>query len=252
MRRVRSTDGAMIAVDSSGSGPALVLVTGAFTDRSSSRTLASGLAERFTVYEFDRRGRGDSDQGGQYAIEREVEDLAAVIEAAGGAAYGFGHSSGGALILEAAARGVPLWAVVVYEPPFTIGPNDDLADELDDLAAAGQNGEACERFLALFTPQPVIDQMKAGPHWARMTGYASTLSHEVRLSNNGAVPVDRLGKITVPVLALAGGNSPAWAREVVDAIAEAVPSGQSRVLADQTHGVADAALIPVLQEVFNR
>jgi pimeloyl-ACP methyl ester carboxylesterase len=122
MQRVRSADGTMIAVDRSGQGPALVLITGAFTDRSSTKALASGLAERYTVYVFDRRGRGDSDQGGPYAIEREVEDLAAVIDAADGSAYGFGHSSGGALALEAAARGVPLRAVVVYEPPFTTGP----------------------------------------------------------------------------------------------------------------------------------
>jgi pimeloyl-ACP methyl ester carboxylesterase len=241
----------MIAVDRSGQGPALVLITGAFTDRSSTKTLASGLAERYTVYEFDRRGRGDSDKGRPYAIEREVEDLSAVIDAAGGSAYGFGHSSGGALALEAAARGVPLRALVVYEPPFTTGPNDDLADELDELAAAGHNSAASERLLALFTPQPVIDQMKTGPYWAHMTAYASTLPHEVRLSNNGTVPTDRLANITVPVLALAGGDSPAWARDVANAIARAVPNGQSRVLADQAHGVADAVLIRVLQEVFN-
>lgn len=198
MKRVRSTDGTMIAVDRSGHGPALVLITGAFTDRSSTEALASGLAERYAVHQFDRRGRGDSDQGGPYAIEREIEDLAAVIDAAGGPAYGFGHSSGGALVLEAAARGLPLRGVVVYEPPFTTGPNDDLADALDDLAAAGHNSEASERFLALFTPQPVIDQMKTGPYWAHITPYASTLSHEIRLSNNGTVPADRLAKITAP------------------------------------------------------
>jgi pimeloyl-ACP methyl ester carboxylesterase len=84
-----------------------------------------------------------------------------------------------------------------------------------------------------------------------MTAYASTLSHEVRLSNNGAVPAVRVAKITVPVLALAGGASPAWARQVAEAIAHAVPNGQSRVLADQSHGVADAVLIRLLQEVFN-
>jgi pimeloyl-ACP methyl ester carboxylesterase len=244
MQRVRSKDGTMIAMDRSGRGPALVLITGACTDRSSTKALASGLAERYTVYEFDRRGRGDSDQAGPYAIEREVEDLAAVIDAAGGSAYGFGHSSGGALALEAAARGVPLRAVVVYEPPFTTGPNDDLADELDQLAGAGRNSEACARFLALFTPQPVIDRMKTGLYWAHMTADAPTLAHEVRLSNNGTVPTDRLAKITVPVLALAGRDSPAWAREVADALAKAVPNSQSRVLADQPHGVADAGADP--------
>jgi pimeloyl-ACP methyl ester carboxylesterase len=97
----------------------------------------------------------------------------------------------------------------------------------------------------------MIEKMKTGPYWAHMTAHASTLPHEVRLSNNGTVPADRLAKITMPVLALAGGDSPAWAREVADAIAKAVPNGQSRVLADQSHGVDDAVLIRVLQEVFN-
>jgi pimeloyl-ACP methyl ester carboxylesterase len=251
MEKVRSTDGTMIAVDRSGQGPALVLITGAFTNRFSTKTLANGLVERYTVYEFDRRGRGDSDRGGPYAIEREVEDVEAVVDAAGGSAYGFGHSSGAALALEAAARGVALRAVVVYEPPYRSGLSDDLADELDELVAAGRDSEATERFLALFTAQPVIEQMKAGPNWARMTAYASTLSHEVRLTNNGTVPADRLAQINVPVLALAGGNSPRWAREVASAVEKAVPNAQSRVLADQSHGVDDAVLIGVLQEAFN-
>jgi pimeloyl-ACP methyl ester carboxylesterase len=203
------------------------------------------------VYEYDRRGRGDSDEGGAYAIEREIEDLAAVIDAAGGSAYGFGHSSGGALALEAAGRGVPLRAVVAYEPPYTTGPNDELADQLAGLAASGHNSEASERFLAVFTPRPVIEQMKAGPYWPHMTAYAPTLPHEIRLSNNGSIPTERLQKITIPVIALAGGDSVAWAREVADALADIIPGGQSRVLAGQAHGVADEVLIPLLEEFFN-
>jgi pimeloyl-ACP methyl ester carboxylesterase len=112
MNRVKSPDGTTIVLDRSGSGPALVLVVGAFSDRSSTNTLAAGLASQFTVYEYDRRGRGDSTDTAPWAIEREVEDLAAVVAQAGGSAFLFGHSSGSALVLEAAARGVPTRGVV--------------------------------------------------------------------------------------------------------------------------------------------
>ena len=121
METVLSLDGTTIAFDRSGRGPALVLIVGALCDRSSTESLAAGLDPRFTVYEYDRRGRGDSDENGPYSIEREVEDLATLIEAAGGSAFVFGHSSGAALALEAAARGIPMHGLVVYEPPYVEG-----------------------------------------------------------------------------------------------------------------------------------
>jgi len=251
MNSAQSVDGTRIAFDRTGSGPALVLVVGAFSDRTSTKTLASGLGPTFTVYEYDRRGRGDSREAGPYSIQREVDDFAAVIAAAGGSAFAFGHSSGGALVLEAAATGVPLRALAVYEPPYTEGPSHEFAVRLADMAAAGRKSDAAEAFLALMgTPAGVLKQMKAGPYWEHMESFAHTLAYEVGLCNDGSVPVDRLSKISVPALALAGGASPEWAREGAHAIAAAVPNGQARVLEGQGHGVADDVLIPVLKEFF--
>jgi len=226
MEKVQSTDGTAIAFERTGQGPALVLVVGAFCDRSSKKSLAAGLASRFEVYEYDRRGRGDSGDTGPYAIEREVEDLAAVIGAVGGPACVFGDSSGGALALEAAARGVPVQAVAVYEIPYVPGPGSAVADELDFLVGAGRPGAAVERFLTLKgTPPQVLEQMKAGPYWAHMEAFAPSLSREVRLCNDGTVPAERLAAITAPTLALAGGASPAAMRDAATAIAAAVSDG---------------------------
>jgi pimeloyl-ACP methyl ester carboxylesterase len=251
MNRVQSADGTVIAFDHSGQGPAMILVVGAFSDRSSTKSLASRLGSQFTVYEYDRRGRGESGDTAAYSIDREVDDLAAVAEAAGGSAFVFGHSSGGALALEAAARGVPVRKLAVHEPPYTKGPTTEVADELAELVASGRREEAVERFLKLQgMPTAAIDQMKAAPHWDHMQSFANTLPYEVRLCNGGLVPTDRLANINVATLALAGGASPSWARDAARAIAEAVPEGRHRVLEGQGHGVADDVLVPVLTEFF--
>ena len=251
MDKVQSADGTTIAFDRSGAGPALILVVGAFSDRSSTETLASALAANFTVYEYDRRGRGDSGDAAPYSIEREVDDLAAVVTAAGGSAFVFGHSSGGALALEAAASGVPIRGVAVYEPPYTPGPTAEFAAQLAEMAAAGRTSDAAAAFLGLMgTPPAVVEQMKAGPHWEHMAAFAPSLAHEVWLCNDGSVPADRLTKISAPTLVLAGGASPAWAQEVGSTVAGAVPNGRLRVLEGQSHGVADEVLVPVLREFF--
>lgn len=251
MEQVQSADGTSIVFEHSGMGPALVLIVGAFNDRSSTKALASGLASVFTVYAYDRRGRGDSGDTQPYAIEREVEDLAAVIEAAGGSAFVYGHSSGAALALEAAARGIPIRGLAVYEPPYTDGPTDAFAAQLAEMTADGRASDAAAAFLRLMgTPDAVIEQMKSASYWGHMTSFAHTLAYEVLLCNNGLVPADRLAKISAPTLALAGGESPAWAQEGARAIAAAVPRGQARVLEGQSHGVADGILIPVLTEFF--
>ena len=248
---MQSADGTTIAFDRSGSGPALVLVVGAFCDRSSTKTLAAGLASTFTVYEFDRRGRGESGDASPYAVEREVEDLAAVIRAAGGSAFVFGHSSGGALALEAAASGVPIRALVVHEPPYTEGPSYAFAEHLAELNAAGRESDTVVAFLKLMgTPDAAIEQMKSGPYFSHMTSFAGPLVYDIRLCNGGEVPVERLQHISAPTLALAGEKSAGWAADVARAVASAVPNGQSRVLQGQNHGVADEVLIPLLNEFF--
>jgi pimeloyl-ACP methyl ester carboxylesterase len=248
---VRSADGTEIAVDRSGGGPPLVLVVGAFSDRSSTKALAKSLDDSFTVYEYDRRGRGASGNTSPYAVEREVEDLAAVIDAVGAAALVFGHSSGGSLALEAAAAKIPMQALVVHEPPYREGPTVEFAERLENLVADGRPSAATEAFLELVgMPSEAIKQIKAGPQWAHMEKFAPTLSYEVRLCNDGVLPVQRLAGISIPVLALAGETSPPWAHEGAQAIAEAVPHGEARVLEGQSHAVADEVLADVLKNFF--
>jgi pimeloyl-ACP methyl ester carboxylesterase len=253
MQLVRSADGTDIAFDcSGGDGPPVILVGGAFQDRYSMKVVATGLQDAFTVYKYDRRGRGDSGNTRPYAVEREVEDLAAVIEAAGEPAFVFGQSSGGALALEAAARAVPIRALVVNEPPYTDGPTSEFADDLDELVERGRRAEATAAFLELIgTPPTAVAELKAGPSWAHMQAFAPTLSHEIRLCNNGEVPTDRLADVPAPTLALAGETSPAWAHEAARAIAEQVRSGEAQVLAGQGHRIADDVLISVLSGSFS-
>ena len=162
--------GTLIAFEREGRGPAVVLAHGAFADRSASAGLAGLLAERFTVFRFDRRGRGNSGTT-THSVELEVADLAAIVAVAGGSAFAYGHSAGGALVLEAAARGVPLPRIAVYEPPYTVEParladSARLADRLRALVAAGQRGDAVELFLRVAAQLPA----DVAPGWPRTRG----------------------------------------------------------------------------------
>ena len=186
MNTVASADGTTIAYDATGAGPPLVLVVGAFCDRHTTRSLTKVLAPDFTVYEYDRRGRGESGDTAPYAVEREVEDLAAVAGAAGGAPNVFGHSSGAILALEAAARGVPMARLVAYEPPYIIGdtrprPGSDVADRLSALVSDGRRGDAAKLFLteAVGMPAEVVSMIEGSPDWAGMTALAHTLAYDV-------------------------------------------------------------------------
>jgi pimeloyl-ACP methyl ester carboxylesterase len=254
MERAQSADGTRIALDRSGSGPPLVIVLGAFCDRSTSQPLAALLRSSYTVYEYDRRGRGDSDSGFPLSIELEVEDLAAVVTAAAAAPFVYGHSSGGCLALEAAARGVEMRGLAVYEPPYTGdgNPGPEFGRQLDELVAAGRRDEAAERWLAMTgASAPVIESIKSGPGWAHRQALAHTLSEDLRLANNGRVPVDRFARIEVPILAIAGGASPPWAASATATLAGALPRANGRILDGQTHAPADPAVAAVLESFFS-
>jgi pimeloyl-ACP methyl ester carboxylesterase len=250
-----SDDGTSIAYQRSGGGPALVLVVGAFCDRTSTASLAPLLAPQFTVFEYDRRGRGDSGAGGEYATEREVEDLAAVVAAAGGSAFAFGHSSGAVLALEAAARGVPITRLAAYEPPYTAPPgspgDDTLLDAVRARLDAGDPDGAAEAFMAGAGAQPEqVAGARQSPWWPRMRALAPTLVHDLVLCNGGAVPRERLAKIAVPTLAISGGESPPWAARACADVAAAVPAARTRVFEGQTHAAADDVLAPLLTAWF--
>lgn len=250
---VQSADDTTIAFDRSGHGPALILVAGAFCDRSSTKSLAAALGSSFTVYEYDRRGRGDSGDAAAYSIEREVEDLRAVVDAAGGSAFVFGHSSGAALALEAAARVVAMRKLVVYEPPYITdgGQPTDFADQLRRLVASGHRAEAVERFIASTgAPAEVVGMMKSSPYWATMLAIAHTLANDVTLGDSGSAASEWLARVSVPTLAVAGGASPDWAPTAARTIAATAPDAQDRILEGQDHNAPDEVIAPLLREFF--
>jgi pimeloyl-ACP methyl ester carboxylesterase len=251
--RVTSADGTQLAVDRSGSGPPLVIVVGAFCDRSSSRPLAALLDSRFTVYEYDRRGRGDSTDGQPWSAEREIEDLRAVIESVGTAPFVYGHSSGGILALEAAAAGAGMRKLVVYETPYTGdgSPGEAFAEQLDALVAEGRRDEAASRWLAVTgAPAEAIEQIRNGPGWPHMQALAHTLSRDLRLTNGGHVPDARFGRIDVETLALYGGVSAPWAPAAMERVVAAAPHAVARVVHGQHHAPAHEAIAPILHEFF--
>ncbi len=213
MPTVKSKDGTAIAYAEQGSGPALILVGGALGTRAaaSGSELAKMLAGDLTLYSYDRRGRGDSGDTKPYAVEREVEDIEALIEVAGGSAFVYGHSSGAALALEAAARlGGKVKALALYEAPYgsPAGGNgyDDYEPKLNRLLAAGKRGEAVELFMSVVeVPPEMIAGMRKSPGWAAMEAIAPTLAYDAACMNGFIVPYDRAATIQTPTLLMSGG-----------------------------------------------
>jgi pimeloyl-ACP methyl ester carboxylesterase len=252
MMFTESADGTSIAFDRSGSGPSVVIVLGAFCDRSTSKPLAALLAARHTVYEYDRRGRGDSGGGLPLSVDAEVEDLASVLAVTGEPAFVYGHSSGAALALEAAGRGVEMRKLAVYEPPYTgeHDPGPEFGHHLDELVVAGRRDEAAEKWMATTgTPPQMIESIKLTPDRERRQALAHTLSQDLRLVNNGHVPLERL-RLEVPVLAIAGAASPAWARATIATLAGALPHAREEVLDGQHHLPTDSVIAAALEHFF--
>jgi Alpha/beta hydrolase family len=258
---VRSSDGTRIGFDRTGTGPPLILVGGAFQYRAideSTAELVQRLAPFFTVFHYDRRGRGESGDSATYAVEREVEDLDALIGAAGGSSFVFGMSSGGALTLEAAAAGLAITKLALYEPPFAVTQNsfqapDDFLDRLRALNAAGRAGDAVEYFLCagLGMPGEMVAEMRSAPVWHGFEAVAHTLVYDtVLMDGQETLLAERAPTVTAPALLLDGGASPPWAAAAVDALAGILPHAERRTLPGQTHDVAADALAPALEEFF--
>jgi pimeloyl-ACP methyl ester carboxylesterase len=257
IKTVHSADGTTIAYERSGTGPAVILVGGALSSRQSARALADLLAPHFTVYAFDRRGRGDSTDAVAYTVEGEVEDLRALVSAAGGSAFVYGHSSGGVLAIEAAARGVPIAKLAVYEPPYMIDetrrkPPADLVTRVQAAVEAGQPDHAAETFLleAVGFPADVVATTEQSPGWAGMVAVAHTLPYDLALVGDGSMPTARLATIAVPTLVVDGGASPDWARNAVAAVATAIPGARRLTIEGQNHGVTANLLAPALVDFF--
>lgn len=253
---VTSADGTTIAYDRSGHGPALIPVTGAFADRAATRSTAETLARDFTVYAYDRRGRGDSGDAAEYAVERELEDLDALIAEAGGSALLYGHSSGAVLALEAAMTGRPVDRLAAYEPPYIIEGTrprpDDLTGRVTELIATGRRDEAIELFLtdSVELPAEAVAGMRTSPMWEGMRSIAHTLVYDLTVCGDVRVPVDRLAAIGCPTLVLLGEDSPAWFGATTRAVTSAVPDARLTTLGGAGHGAPDDVLAPVLTEFF--
>ena len=258
MNTVTSRDGTTIAYDRSGEGSPLVLVGGALSDRAAAGSLAEVLAPRFTVFAYDRRGRGDSGDTAPYGVEREIEDLEAIVAEAG-SAFVFGHSSGAALALEATARGLPVTKLALYEPPFIVDDGheplpDDYVERLTELAASGRRGDAVEYFLTSGpgVPPEVVAGMRNEPFWPGMEKIAHTLAYDGAVMGDTMsgrpLPADRWASVTVPTLVMDGDQSPAWARNSVAALVDVLPNAERRSLEGQDHGAAPEVLAPVLVE----
>ncbi|MFB9370870.1 alpha/beta fold hydrolase [Kitasatospora albolonga] len=256
---VISSDGTLIACSTTGTGPAVVIVDGALCHRAfgPGSAIADQLAAHHTVHTYDRRGRGGSGDTQPFAVEREIEDLAAVIAAAGGSAHVVALSSGAALALRAATQGVGIARLAVYEPPFS---TDDLQSERfdayrGDLTAAladGRRGDAAVRFMTFAgMPPEVADGMRNAPVWPLFEAVAPTLAHDAEALGTGArVPAEALARITAPVLVVDGGASPELLRAAARAVEAAVPGARRTTLEGQTHEVAAEVLAPALLAFF--
>jgi pimeloyl-ACP methyl ester carboxylesterase len=257
MQTLRSRDGTRIAYETSGTGPALVLVNGGLSDRSAVVPLRPLLDPHFTLFAYDRRGRGDSGDTPPYAPEREFEDLAAVIEAAGAPAFVFAHSSGAILALRAAMSGLPMRRLAVNEPPFIVPgtrpvPPRAIASRIAEHIAANDREEALRIFLVeqVGLPPPALDHLKASPAWPRMIALAHTAAYDSELAADSALPVASLAKLTFPTLVLNGTASFPWIAETARALLQALPNAQAAHLEGQPHSPAPEVLAPALLRFF--
>lgn len=256
MEQVTSKDGTRIAFDRTGDGPTLVLVNGAFNNREMVAEKAAGLGAYFTAVSYDRRGRGDSGDTLPYTVEREVEDLTAVIEAVGGDAYVYGMSSGGALSLVAAVAGAPIAGLAVFEPPYRVpdGPPapDRYLERMTEFGAAGRAADAARLFIveAVGMPAEEFDGLVQSPMWPTFAAMAHTLAYDAMVLGDSAVPEELLGRVPVPTIAFASSASPEWLRGGAQAAGKLVPGAEYREVDGVFHDAPPEVVGPILTEFF--
>jgi pimeloyl-ACP methyl ester carboxylesterase len=265
MSTVTSSDGTTIAYEKVGQGPPVILVDGAFVYRAIdpwAPEFAGLLADKFTVYTYERRGRGNSGDTEPYAIQREVEDLAALIEEAGGSAFVVALSSGGVLALDAAAAGLPITKLAVYEAPVIVDDSrparpDDYLAEAKALIADGKKGDAIALALtkAVGIPPEFVEGMRAQPFFPMMEAVGHTVAYDGEimegLMSGKPLPADRFNASTVPTLVLYGAGSESWVASGAAAIGEQLTHAEVHGLEGQTHEIAASALAPVVEKFFS-
>ena len=261
MQTVTSKDGTTIAYDQTGSGPALILVGGMFEQRAFESDTAflavfPELTQHFTVYHYDRRGRGDSGDTLPYAVQREIEDIEALIDTAGGSAYLSGISSGGSLALEAALGG-KVKKLAMYDPPYNDDPDArkswrQFQKELQTTLAEGRHGDAVELFmLQTGMPREHLEGIRQIPMWPMLEAVAPTIAYDAAaVGEDAAVPAERAARLHIPALVINGSESYPFMLESGKTLAKAIPNAQYRVLEGQKHEVTPEALAPVLVEFF--
>jgi pimeloyl-ACP methyl ester carboxylesterase len=256
METVTSKDGTTIGFDRLGSGPPVVLVCGGSVSRMADAAIAQELAADFTVLNYDRRGRGDSGDTPPYAIEREVEDIEAVIGAAGGEADLWGSSSGAVLALIAAEQGAPVRRLALWEPPFIPEgyprPPEDQVEQYERMVAEGRRGDAVEYFMSKVVglPPEFVEGAREQPWWGATEALAHTLAYDARIMDDYRIPTERAAAITTPTAVIAGGADMPFMRESAQALADVLPNGEVHLLDGQGHDVDPTVLAPVLKEFF--
>lgn len=254
-----SKDGTRIAYDKSGSGPLLILVDGALCSRAFGPMpkLAPLLTSNFTVITYDRRGRNESSDTQPYAVEREIEDLEALINANGGSAFVTGFSSGAVLSLLTAAHGLNITKLALYEPPFMVSeghrPPADSQQQLQTMISANRRSDAVKFFLKDMVGLPAIAVfiMKIMPVWSKLKNIAHTLPYDAAIVGDCSLPEKQAESVKIQTLVSGGDKSPVTMQEAVKKLSEVIPNGQLKMLKGQTHNVAAKAIAPVLIDFFS-
>jgi pimeloyl-ACP methyl ester carboxylesterase len=263
MAHVKSKDGTRIAFNKTGAGPAIIVVNGALSYRAvySDNPLVSGLSKDFTIYTYDRRGRGESTDISAYSVEREIEDIETLINDAGGSAYLYGVSSGAALSLLAAARlgKAKVSKLALYEPPYVSNSEKDREDfsnqgkHIDQLINKGNRGDATAfHFTAIGTPPEALEKLRKSPEWPLMENVEHTLAYDYAILNDGAIPVNAATKATMPALVMYGEKSFDFMSNAAKNLSEIMPNAHWEMLKGQTHQPSPEVIVTVLREFFKK
>ncbi len=261
MATVKSKDGTTIGFDKIGKGEPLIMVDGAMCSRAFGPTpkMAKILSEQFTVFHYDRRGRNESGNTLPYSVDKEIEDIEALVTEAGGSAYVVGFSSGAALALNAAAKGVNIRKLVLYEAPYVMNqgghnPPIDTETQLNQLVAAGKRGDAVKFFMKDMVGIPAFVPfiMSLLPIWPKLKAVAHTLPYDAAILQGFTIPTKMAATVTTPTLVAGGEKSPVSLRNAVQKLADAIPGSQRIMLKGQTHNVSAKAIVPVLIDYFKK
>jgi len=259
MSKVISKDGTAIAFQKSDNGPTIIVVDGALCSRAFGPTpkLAPLLADNFSVVNYDRRGRNESGDTAPYSAEREVEDIEALINETGGSAYVVGFSSGAALAFRAAASGLNIRKMVLYEAPYVMNmgghnPPIDTAEQLKQLIVSGKRSAAVKFFMKdmIGIPGIIPAIMSLTPIWKKLKAVAHTIPYDAAIMDGFTIPTALAAKINVPTLVMNGSKSPVSLRNASKKLSEIIPNAQYQILEDQTHDVSMRAITPELINYF--